>query len=173
MDNEDKTLNADWTEADDGALPIPRGSEEEKQANEEEFRTQMKAIPANTQRNQAEEIKLAEAKKELAKIVKEDAQIAKAEKAIAKAQAKKRAIQDKINKEYGSTGALEKYTRAKLKHKVATRKRQVRKWKKEDEFSPQVTYLVTKKKGKRGTSPIGNVIHKALYPMKRNKRGRW
>jgi len=33
--------------------------------------------------------------------------------------------------------------------------------------------LVTRKEGKPGTSPIGNIIHNILYPAKPRKKGRW
>jgi hypothetical protein len=85
-----------------------------------------------------------------------------------KALKKKETAQARIEKMGGA-----KFVKAKEKHVKFKHKRLIRKWKKEDEFSPQVTYLVTKRKGKRGTSPIGNVFHKALYPIKHRKKGRW
>lgn len=84
------------------------------------------------------------------------------------AERKRLAAQARINKMGGI-----KYVTAKGKHLKHVHKRKIRQWKKEDEFSPQVTYLVTKKKGKRGTSPIGNVLHKMMYPVHPKKRGRW
>jgi ribosomal protein L37AE/L43A len=33
--------------------------------------------------------------------------------------------------------------------------------------------LIIREKGKLGTSPIGNLIHSVLYPVKPRKTGRW
>lgn len=33
--------------------------------------------------------------------------------------------------------------------------------------------LIGREKGKLGTSPIGNLIHHVLYPVKPRKKGRW
>lgn len=65
---------------------------------------------------------------------------------------------------------------AKHEHKRVVRKKKIRKWKREAEFEkrPVIIQTLTKrKKGKRGTSPIGQAAHKVLFPVKPLKKHRW
>jgi hypothetical protein len=65
-----------------------------------------------------------------------------------------------------------KYVTAKEKHAKYKRKERIKKWRTE-ETTPGFARR-RKGKGKRiGTSPLGNVIQKVLYPVKPRKRGRW
>jgi hypothetical protein len=65
-----------------------------------------------------------------------------------------------------------KYVTAKEKHARYKRKERMKKWRVE-ETTPGFARR-RKGKGKRiGTSPLGNVIQKVLYPVHPKKRGRW
>jgi hypothetical protein len=84
-------------------------------------------------------------------------------KAEKKAEIEKRIIEKQ--------GGIE-FVTAKKKHLVHTRKKQIKKWK-EDERPEIIRSLTTRKKGKVGTSKVGNVIHSFLYPVKKRKKARW
>ena len=88
-----------------------------------------------------------------------------------KALKKRMVAQAKINKAGGA-----EYVRAKSGHLRIKRRKQIKQWNQEAAFDrrPEFIQNITKrKKGKRGTSKVGNVIHSLLYPVQPRGHKRW
>jgi hypothetical protein len=102
----------------------------------------------------------ADARLQIQRLNEQEKQRKQAEKELTK----KQKAQAKIDKAGGIV-----YVKAKRKHLKYKRKQQIKKWH-DEETTPKA---FRRKKGKIGTSPVGNVIHSVLYPLKPKKKGRW
>jgi hypothetical protein len=67
---------------------------------------------------------------------------------------------------------MQKYAKEKFKYLRHKRKQDIERWKVR-ERPAVVRWATTRKKGKLGTSRVGNVIHSILYPVKPRKKRRW
>jgi hypothetical protein len=159
-------------------LPYPQDKidEERRLAEEQRVINTLEARRINQRLNEAEEKQLADARKNIDKIDRinriasaniqiqrlneQEKERKKAEKELAK----KQKAQAKIDKAGGIV-----YVKAKSRHLKRKRKAQIKKWH-DEETTPK---WARRRKGKRGTSPLGNVIHGVLYPMRPRKKGRW
>jgi enoyl-CoA hydratase/carnithine racemase len=101
-----------------------------------------------------------------------------------KAQKKQEALAKKLAKERVKEENLYKaelrhkrdYAIAKHTHKTIKQKQKIEKYRKEEEFAkrPKVIQALTKrKKNKRGSSVVGQGLHKLFNPLRPNKKSRW
>lgn len=159
-------------------LPVPYGEAQRKRQEEidaekeAQNRAYERANQLKRQRVATEAKQLEEARKQLSQQTNADARVQiqrldeqeKQRKQAEKELVKKQKAQERIDKAGGVV-----YVKAKRKHFKYKRKHQVIKWKVEEE-TPKA---FRRKKGKVGTSSVGNVIHSLLYPVKPKKKGRW
>ena len=152
-------------------LPYPQDKidEERRLAEEQRVINILEARRINQRLNEAEEKQLTDARQALDRIEKINrVASAKAQIQLIKEQEKALKKKQKAQASIDKAGGIV-YVKAKRKHLKYKRKQQIKKWKTEEE-TPKA---FRQKKGKIGTSPVGNVIHSVLYPMKPKKKGRW
>jgi len=145
-------------------LKRQQASAEKKQLNEAQ--KQVSADESERQRILAINRK-ADARLQIQRLDEQEKQRKQVEKELIK----KQKAQAKIDKVGGT-----EYVTAKLGHLKIKRKKEMRKWKLEKKFNKRPLFIqnITKrKKGKRGTSDVGNVLHSMLYPVQPRRHKRW
>ena len=151
------------------SYPQEKIDEERRLAEEQRVINTLEARRINQRLNEAEEKQLANARNALEKIEKINrVASSKAQIQIIKEQDKALKKKQKAQASIDKAGGIV-YVKAKRKHLKYKRKQQIKKWH-DEETTPK---SFRRKKGKIGTSPVGNVIHSVLYPMKPKKKGRW